>query len=159
MAASNESRGGDHRGSVRDPENDGRLKENREAGRTKGTTEGSRERAHEHGREQENEGRSGGHGGGSRSHGQSHSQSRDDNRSRSHGQSHAQSRDDDLSRSHGQSHGGSRGGRQGDENREEEQSLKEREYRDKDGNVHHHTRTYMENHGKEGGGREDRGKK
>lgn len=24
--------------------------------------------------------------------------------------------------------------------------LKQREYRDKDGNIHHHTRTYMEQH-------------
>jgi hypothetical protein len=157
MAASNESRGGDHRGSVRDPENDGRLKENREAGRTKGTTEGSRERAHGH--ERENEGRSGGHEGGSRSHGQSHSQSRDDDHSRSHGQSHSQGRDDDRSRSQGQSHGGSRSGRHGDDNREEEQSLKEREYRDKDGNVHHHTRTYMEDHGKVGDENQNRGRK
>jgi len=28
----------------------------------------------------------------------------------------------------------------------ENQSLKEREYRDKEGNVHHHTRTYEEQH-------------
>lgn len=30
--------------------------------------------------------------------------------------------------------------------------LKSREYRDKDGNVHHHTKKYMEQHGKSGGG-------
>jgi len=28
----------------------------------------------------------------------------------------------------------------------EEQSLKEREYRDKNGEVHHHTRTYEQQH-------------
>jgi hypothetical protein len=43
--------------------------------------------------------------------------------------------------------------------RSEDQSLKEREYRDKDGNVHHHTRTYMEQHKGEqrGGGRSSGG--
>jgi hypothetical protein len=30
----------------------------------------------------------------------------------------------------------------------EDPSLKQREYRDKDGEVHHHTRTYQEQHGK-----------
>jgi hypothetical protein len=30
--------------------------------------------------------------------------------------------------------------------RSEEQSLKQREYRDKEGNVHHHTRKYEEQH-------------
>ncbi len=35
-------------GSVKDPEHDGRLKENREAGKTKGTTEASAERAGGH---------------------------------------------------------------------------------------------------------------
>ena len=35
-------------GSVKDPEHDGRLKENREAGHTKGTTEASAERSHGH---------------------------------------------------------------------------------------------------------------
>ena len=29
----------------------------------------------------------------------------------------------------------------------ESEDLKAREYRDKEGNVHHHTRTYMEQHG------------
>ncbi len=32
------------------------------------------------------------------------------------------------------------------QNRSESESLKEREYRDKEGDVHHHTRTYMEQH-------------
>ena len=36
---------------------------------------------------------------------------------------------------------------------QDESDLKEREYRDRDGNIHHHTRTYMEQHkGEEGGG-------
>lgn len=34
--------------------------------------------------------------------------------------------------------------------REQSESLERREYRDDDGNVHHHTRTYQEQHGKEG---------
>jgi ferritin-like metal-binding protein YciE len=44
--------------------------------------------------------------------------------------------------------------------RSEGGSLKEREYRDKEGKIHHHTRTYMEQHkGEErgGGGSSDRG--
>jgi hypothetical protein len=40
--------------------------------------------------------------------------------------------------------------------RSEEQSLKEREYRDKEGNVHHHTRTYEEQHKGEGRGGSER---
>jgi hypothetical protein len=37
--------------------------------------------------------------------------------------------------------------------RSEDQNLKEREYRDKDGNVHHHTRTYTDQHkGEQRGG-------
>jgi hypothetical protein len=32
------------------------------------------------------------------------------------------------------------------EGREERANLKDREYRDEHGNVHHHTRTYMEQH-------------
>jgi hypothetical protein len=39
------------RGGVKDPSHDGRLKENREAGRAKGTTQGSAARAQEHGNE------------------------------------------------------------------------------------------------------------
>jgi hypothetical protein len=30
-------------------------------------------------------------------------------------------------------------------------SLKEREYRGPDGQIHHHTNTYMEQHGRDGG--------
>jgi hypothetical protein len=36
---------------------------------------------------------------------------------------------------------------------DEERSLKEREYRDAEGNVHHHTRTYEEQHGGKGSSR------
>jgi hypothetical protein len=32
---------------------------------------------------------------------------------------------------------------------EDKESLEAREYRDEEGNVHHHTKTYMERHGKE----------
>ena len=49
MAASHENT--HTQGSVKDPEHDGRLKENREAGRTKGTTEASAERSHGHAQE------------------------------------------------------------------------------------------------------------
>ena len=110
----------------------------------------------------------------SRGHGQSHSQSRDDDRSQSHGQSHSQSRDDDRSRGHGQVHGqgssqshgqshSARGEHERAAGREEEQSLKEHEYRDADGNIHHHTRTYMEDHAGDtdrgsGRGNDDRGR-
>ena len=38
------------------------------------------------------------------------------------------------------------------QDRSESESLKEREYRDKEGNVHHHTRTYMDQHKGEKGG-------
>ena len=34
--------------------------------------------------------------------------------------------------------------------------LKQREYRDKEGNVHHHTHEYMERHGNKGGSGSDR---
>lgn len=116
-----EHKGGSHGGGVKDPENDGRLKENREAGRTKGTTLGSEARAREHGRA---------------------------------------APETSHSRPHGSSHGGSHesGSRSGGEQRSESSGrggdssdLKQREYRDEKGEVHHHTRTYMEQHGKEGG--------
>jgi hypothetical protein len=86
------------RGRVKDPEHDGRLKENREAGHTKGTTPGSEARREEAGRSGgQSMGSHGGHSGSSQHHGGSGSGGADD--------------------------------------------LKEREYRDKDGNIHHHTRT------------------
>ncbi len=43
--------GNANQGTVKDPEHDGRLKENREAGRTKGTTEASADRSHGHAQE------------------------------------------------------------------------------------------------------------
>ena len=96
-------------GNIKHPETDGRLKENREAGRTMGTTPGSRERQESGGRSsaEERKASGGGQGGGQRG-----------------GQGGGQ--------------GGSQGGESGD--------LKSREYRDKDGNVHHHTHTYEEPH-------------
>lgn len=114
-----------HGGNVRDPEYDGRLKENREAGRTKGTTPGSQARAEERGHD--TSGRQESHS----SHGSgSHS-------SESHGSSHASSHDG----SRGSSHEGSSHSQGGSED------LKSREYRDNQGEVHHHTKTYMEQHG------------
>jgi hypothetical protein len=43
--------------------------------------------------------------------------------------------------------------------REEEQSLKEREYPDAQGNAHHHSRADTEDHAGERGGRDDRSRK
>lgn len=37
--------------------------------------------------------------------------------------------------------------RRGDQSSSEKESLKAREYRDEEGNVHHHTKKYMEEHG------------
>jgi hypothetical protein len=53
--------------------------------------------------------------------------------------------------------GAERGGRkqqqqqQGGGAQSEQQSLKSREYRDENGQIHHHTRSYMEQHGRGGG--------
>jgi hypothetical protein len=107
------------RGNVKDPEHDGRLKENREAGRTKGTTSGSQARAEEHGREPAGSSR----GSGSHS-SSSHGKSQD--------ASHRCGGDGDRGPS-GRASGGS-------------DDLKSREYKDEHGEVHHHTRTYMEQH-------------
>lgn len=43
-----------------------------------------------------------------------------------------------------QERAGQRSGRGGSDSSSSD--LKQREYRDKDGNIHHHTRTYMEQH-------------
>ena len=109
-----QSHSSSHQGGVKDPENDGRLKENREAARTKGTTPGSEK---EHGREPAESSHSSRSGSGSHSSG-SHS-------------------------SGSQSSGGSRSESSG-----ESSDLKSREYKDAQGNIHHHTRTYQEQHGK-----------
>lgn len=53
------------------------------------------------------------------------------------------SRSSESGRSGGEHRSGHEGGGSGSE------SLKEREYRDAQGNVHHHTKTYMEQHGKD----------
>lgn len=43
-----------------------------------------------------------------------------------------------------------------EEEETESSDLKEREYRDNQGQVHHHTKKYMEQHeGEEGGGKQD----
>jgi hypothetical protein len=51
----------------------------------------------------------------------------------------------------GESNRSSRGSQHGESSRaehggSEDSDLKEREYRDEQGNIHHHTRTYMEQH-------------
>ena len=94
-----------HQGNIKHPETDGRLKENREAGRTMGTTPGSRERQEKG------------------------------------GQSSAEERHASGGTHSGQHSGGDRGAESGD--------LKSREYQDNQGNTHHHTRTYEEQHGKD----------
>jgi hypothetical protein len=58
-------------------------------------------------------------------------------------------RSSDRSRDRGQDNG--RGGQA----TTEERNLKEREYRDKDGNIHHHTNTYMDQHSGEDRKRDD----
>ncbi|MBX6740466.1 MAG: hypothetical protein QJR07_05120 [Acetobacteraceae bacterium] len=56
----------------------------------------------------------------------------------------------------GSEHRSSEAGRSGGEHRSGQEnrssgsdSLKEREYRDSQGNIHHHTKTYEEQHGKD----------
>jgi hypothetical protein len=71
-----------------------------------------------------------------------------------HGKSHSGGQDDN-SRSHSGSHETQSRGQ--DHDREEEADLKRREYRGADGEIHHHTRTYMEQHGSTGGRDENRG--
>jgi len=97
--------------------------------------------------------------GSSGSHGRSHDGG-DNNRSQgggSHGQSHGGGREED--RGHGRSQETQSQGRgsQGDQQREEEADLKRREYRGEDGQIHHHTRTYMEQHAHDRGDDENRG--
>ena len=74
------------------------------------------------------------HGGssGDRSHGGGDSQDR------SHGGSHGRSHE--TQSHHAQS-------QERDHDRGQEDDLKRREYRGEDGQIHHHTRTYMEQHG------------
>ena len=51
----------------------------------------------------------------------------------------------------GSSKSASSGKREGEQGAsEEDRSLKEREYRDAEGKIHHHTRTYEEQHGRKG---------
>jgi hypothetical protein len=118
-------------GSVKDPEHDGRLKENRDAGRTKGTTPASEGRAHEAGGKSS----SGGHA----SH-QSGGQASSCGSESRHGSSHA-SHEGGHSGASTAGRGEHGGGQSGSDD------LKSREYRDEKGEVHHHTRTYMEQHG------------
>jgi len=56
--------------------------------------------------------------------------------------------------SHGSSHGSQRGeGSRSEQRGSDDADLKQREYKDEKGEIHHHTRTYMEDH------RGERGKK
>ena len=61
----------------------------------------------------------------------------------SEGSSHSSRNDESGRSSHGQQHGEAS---RSEHRRSEDVDLKEREYRDEQGNVHHHTRTYMEQH-------------
>ena len=70
------------------------------------------------------------------------------------GKSHSSGRDDG-NRSHGGSHQTQSRGQ--DQDREEEADLKRREYQGADGEIHHHTRTYMEQHGTTQSSEEERG--
>lgn len=74
-------------------------------------------------------------------------------RSRSEGGSDNRSHDSGGNRSQDQGHEAA--GRE--QSREEAADLKRREYVGADGEIHHHTRTYMEQHGKEGSGGEHGG--
>ncbi len=128
-------------GSVKDPEHDGRLKENREAGRTKGTTPASEARAHELGGKSAS-GSHSGHQSGSHSSGSHQSDSHSsESESSSHGSSHETG--------HGSSSASGRGESKQSGSHSGSDDLKSREYRDEKGEVHHHTRTYMEQHGGE----------
>jgi hypothetical protein len=102
-----------HPGSIKDPQHDGRLKENREAGRTMGTTPGSEARAKQHD--------------------QAPAES-------SHGRHEGSSHSGKVARGEQSRAAGAPHGDAGDD-------LKQREYRDEKGEVHHHTRTYQEQHG------------
>ena len=71
-----------------------------------------------------------------------------------HGRSHGGGHEAE-SRPHGGSHQSHQTQSRGrDHDREEEADLKRREYRGEDGQIHHHTRTYMEQHG---GSHDERG--
>jgi hypothetical protein len=56
---------------------------------------------------------------------------------------------------HGSDKGRSKSEDPGDKSKTD---LKEREYRDKEGNIHYHTRTYMEQHKAESGGEKEGGR-
>ena len=108
-----------HQGSVKDPENDRGSKEDRETGHAKGKTPESEARTSEHDRRS----------------------SHDEHDRGSAGSSH----------SGNQPAGSHSSGSHKSENRSGSQSggddLKSREYKGSDGEIHHHTRTYQEQHG------------
>ncbi len=77
---------------------------------------------------------------------------------------HKDSREPQPHTKESQRKGGSRGGGQherahegaGSEQASGGDDLKQREYKDKDGNIHHHTHSCMDQHKGEGGGGRDR---
>lgn len=81
-----------------------------------------------------------------------------ENRQQQQQQSSGQRRQEGGEQRRQQQQGGGEGRRQQQQQqqqrggREERESLERREYRDQNGEIHHHTRTYMEQHGKDGGG-------
>ncbi len=136
-------------GTVKDPAHDGRLKENREAGVTKGTTEASAARSHEFGGKH-----SGSKSDSSHESGGKHASSKSDS---SHEGKHSASHDSKSqesksggSKSEGSKSEGSKSGSSKSEasksSASDDADLKSREYTDADGNVHHHTKTYQEQH-------------
>ena len=102
-------------GNVKDPEHDGRLKENREAGRTKGTTGASAARAEGHPHEA--------HDGGSQ------------------GSKAGQSGSHEAKASH-EAKGAHEAKGQQPKDAGGSDDLKSREYTDAQGQVHHHTRSH-----------------
>lgn len=124
-----------NQGSVKDPEHDGRLKENREAGVTKGTTEASAKRTGASGHKGESshkgEAKASSHKGEASHKGDTTHKSESSHKGESKAASHK-----------GESSHKGEGGNKGDESAD----LKSREYKDAEGNIHHHTRTYGEQH-------------
>lgn len=116
-----------HQGTVKDPEHDGRLKENREAGRTKSTTPASAARAQ--GKNEE--------GGGAHERGRGQGGGRGD-----------ASQGGEKSGSGARAEAGRESGGRDQSSGGGADDLKSREYTDEKGEVHHHTRAYMEQHKK-----------
>jgi hypothetical protein len=133
MASSNQRSG--HQGSMKDPAHDSRLKENREAGQTMGTAHSSHQRAEERGKEPMGSSHSSGsHQSGSHESGQSsgsHSSGSHSSGSHSSGSHSSGGHSPGSQHSQSASHSGS-------------DDMKSREYKDEHGEVHHHTKKYMD---------------